>query len=135
MPKRIILAVDDEPMVTRLVQVNLERAGYEVQTAMDGVAGIEALEAAEQHPDLILLDVTMPYMDGFEMLNRIKADPRFKDIPVIMLTARSRDADIIQGQAEGAARYLVKPVHPEDLLTSVREVIGEAEENGAGSAD
>jgi DNA-binding response OmpR family regulator len=128
MPKRIILAVDDEPMMTRLIQVNLERAGYEVRTAPDGVAALKALQSKEVCPDLILLDVTMPYMDGFELLRQIKDDPELEAIPVIMMTARSRDEDIIFGQSEGAVRYLPKPVHPDDLLGHVQEVLGDGEE-------
>ncbi|HZO86687.1 MAG TPA: response regulator [Chthonomonadaceae bacterium] len=128
MSKRIILAVDDEPTWTRLIKINLERAGYEVHTANDGVEALNRLttmKAEARKPDLILLDITMPYMDGFEMLHRMKEDPEIKDIPVIVLTARSRDSDILHGQEAGAVRYLPKPPHPKDLLTYVREALGD----------
>ncbi len=127
MAKRVILAVDDEPMITRLVSVNLERAGYEVNVAHDGYQALDALKQKEPQPDLILLDVTMPYMDGFEMLERIKADPNLKDIPVIMVTARNRDSDIVEGRARGALRYLTKPINPKELLGMVHEVLDDVE--------
>lgn len=125
MSKRMILAVDDEPLISRLVKVNLERAGYAVETALNGLEALERLRSERPHPDLILLDMVMPYMDGFEFLRQIKADPNLEHIPVVWMTVRSRDADIIQGQASGAAHYLTKPINPTDLLAVVREVFGE----------
>lgn len=127
MAKRTILAVDDEPMVTRLAQVNLQRVGYVVKTASNGIEGLEALRSGEPLPDMILLDVTMPFMDGFEMVNQMQADPKLKDIPVVMATARAHDADLVQGQAVGVTHYLTKPINPTELVNIVREVIGEAE--------
>lgn len=127
MPKRSVLTVDDEPLISRLVQVNLERAGYAVSSAPNGIEALEALRSSPERPDMILCDVTMPYMDGFELLRHLKADPELKDIPVVMLTARSRDADILQGQIEGAVQYLTKPLNPVDLLAVVRQVIGDPE--------
>jgi CheY-like chemotaxis protein len=128
MPKRIILAVDDEPLVTRLVQVNLERAGYEVRTAQDGIEALEILRSGQTPFDLVLLDVTMPYMDGFELLHQMKADPSITDIPVVMMTARVLDADILHGKEHGAIGYLPKPVHPVELVNTVRQALGDTEE-------
>ena len=128
MSKRLVLAVDDEPLISRLVKVNLERAGYAVETALNGMEALEILRSEKPRPDLILLDMVMPYMDGFEFMRQIKADPELQQIPVVWMTVRSRDADIIQGQASGASHYLTKPINPADLLAVVREVLGESDE-------
>ncbi len=125
MSKRVILIVDDEPLIVRLMQVNLERAGYGVQMASNGLEAIQILHAPDTvRPDLILMDGIMPYMDGFEALTQIKADPGMQAIPVIMTSARSRDADILEGEQRGAIRYLAKPINPTELLTIVQEQIG-----------
>src|SRR5262245_37046771 len=102
-----ILAVDDERAILRLVQVNLERAGYRVVMASDGREAME--KVASERPDLIVLDVMMPYMDGFEVLRTLKRNPATRDIPVIMLTAKAQDADIFEGLKSGADCYLTKP--------------------------
>ncbi len=119
MAKRI-LVVDDERHIVRLVQVNLERAGYEVLTAYDGV---EALEVARAElPDMVILDVMMPRMDGFETLKELRADARTKEIPVIMLTAKAQDADIFKGWSSGVDSYLTKPFNPRELLAFVNRI-------------
>ncbi len=120
------MTVDDEPLIVRLVQVNLERAGYTVLTASDGLEAMQMLRSGERLPDLILLDGIMPYMDGFEMLAQIKADDYLKVIPVVMLSARSRDADILEAEQRGAIRYLPKPINPTDLINVVQEQVGPA---------
>src|SRR5437660_12566355 len=94
MSKRTVFAVDDDRLVTRLIQVNLERAGYAVKIAFNGIEALEVLRSDAPPPDLILLDVTMPYMDGFEMLSRMQEDPALKAIPVVMVTARAPDAHL-----------------------------------------
>jgi DNA-binding response OmpR family regulator len=126
MPKTI-LVVDDEVNIARLVEMNLRRAGYEVVKAVDGVEGMAA--ASQMRPDLILLDVTMPQMDGFEMLRRLKEDAVLKDIPVIMVTARAQDADILRGKEGGAIHYLTKPINPLELLA----LVGRVFEGGGGA--
>ena len=122
--KRVILVVDDEPLIVRLIQVNLERAGYGVLMASNGLEAMEILRSTASLPDLILLDGIMPYMDGFEALTQIKSDAHLKNIPVVMTSARSRDADILEGENRGAVRYLAKPINPGDLLTVVRDHVG-----------
>jgi len=102
-----ILVVDDERHIVRLVEVNLTRAGYDVISAYDGVEALE--KVAEDIPDMIVLDVMMPRMDGFEVLKNLQADPKYKDIPVIMLTAKAQDADIFKGWQSGVSSYLTKP--------------------------
>lgn len=122
--KQVILIVDDEPLIVRLIQVNLERAGYGVLMAFDGQEAMQMLHKASPLPDLILMDGIMPYMDGFEALTQIKADPRLQGIPVVMTSARSRDADVLESEDRGAIRYLSKPINPADLLAAVQEQIG-----------
>ena len=120
MAKRI-LAVDDERHILRLVQINLEKAGYEVVTASNGR---EALDAVALHkPALIVMDVMMPEMDGLEALQNLKNDPDTADIPVVMLTAKAQDADVFQGWQSGADLYLTKPFNPVELLTFVKRIL------------
>lgn len=121
MPKRI-LAVDDQRQVARLVQVHLERAGFEVTLAYDGAEALEKVR--EIRPDLVVLDVMMPGIDGFEVLRRLKEDPETEPIPVIMLTARSESDDALEGYDRGAQWYLAKPVDPAELLNYVNNVLG-----------
>src|SRR5207244_6922121 len=86
-----ILAVDDYPQIVRLIQINLQKAGYQVITAADGEEGLEKFYA--ERPDLVILDVIMPKRDGFELLRTIKSDPETQHTPVIMLTVTAQDAD------------------------------------------
>jgi two-component system, OmpR family, alkaline phosphatase synthesis response regulator PhoP len=125
MPKRILVA-DDEAHIARIVQMNLQRRGYDVTTASDGRQAMDSV--AESAPDLILLDVMMPHMDGFEVLTQLKADPATRDIPVIMLTARAHDRDIFEGGERGAEVYLTKPVNPGELISHVDRILGTASE-------
>ena len=124
--KKRVLVVDDERHIVRLVQVNLERQGYEVLTAYDGVECLEKAKA--EKPDLIVLDVMMPRMDGFEALQRLKSDPETNHIPVIMLTARAQDRDVLQGYQYGADLYLTKPFSPLELISLVKRVFESQEE-------
>lgn len=115
-----ILAVDDEKHIVRLVQINLEKEGYEVVTASTGREALE--QVAAQHPDLIVMDVMMPEMDGFEALKKLKEDVATASIPVIMLTARAQDADVFRGWQSGADLYLTKPFNPQELITFVKRI-------------
>jgi two-component system alkaline phosphatase synthesis response regulator PhoP/two-component system response regulator VicR len=124
--KKKILAVDDERHIVRLVQVNLERAGYEVITAFDGVEALKKVH--DEKPDLIVLDVMMPQMDGFETLKNLKANPATRDVPVIMLTAKAQDADVFRGWQSGVDCYLTKPFNPLELLTFVKRIFQSLEE-------
>lgn len=119
MPKKI-LAVDDEKHIVRLVQVNLERAGYQVVTANDGKEALQ--KVADENPDLVVLDVMMPYMDGFEVLQNLRRNPSTRDIPVIMLTAKAQDADVFKGWQSGVDCYLTKPFNPMELLSFVKRI-------------
>lgn len=126
MPKHRILAVDDEPGIARLIKVNLERAGYEVETAGDGAEAFELIQ--KNHYDLVLSDVMMPKMDGMELLAKIRENAPTANLPVILLTAKSQDADVTQGYAAGTDMYLTKPFSPPELLTWVERVINNVRE-------
>lgn len=119
LPRRI-LAVDDERHVVRLIEINLARAGYQVTTAS---AGQEALrKAASERPDLVVLDVMMPHMDGFEVLRNLKSDPATAAIPVILMSGRAQNADVFRGWHSGVDCFLDKPFNPLDLLTFIRRI-------------
>lgn len=118
MGKRV-LVVDDDRVIQQLLEVNLELEGYEVvATAADGKEALEKI--AELKPDLVILDIMMPKMDGLEVCRRLRADPDLADIPVILLSARAQDMDIREGLEIGASAYLTKPFDPVELL----EVVG-----------
>jgi two-component system alkaline phosphatase synthesis response regulator PhoP/two-component system response regulator VicR len=119
--QKTVLVVDDQPHIVRLIQVNLEKEGFRVATAEDGAAGFEKVQ--ELRPDLVILDVIMPRKDGFEVLREIKADPQLAETPVIMLTVKSHNADIVEGLKEGAELYLPKPFHPKELVVLVKRVL------------
>ncbi len=119
MPKHI-LAVDDEVNIRRLIEVNLQRQGYRVSTAMDGEEALDRIRT--ERPDMVVLDVMMPRMDGFEVLRRLKLDPETREIPVVMLTAKAQDADVMEGWKAGVEVYLTKPFNPLQLLEFVRRI-------------
>src|SRR5436305_3619242 len=116
-----ILVVDDDPKVVRVVEINLAQEGYQIRTAADGEEALAAV--ARERPDLVLLDVMMPRMDGFEALKRLKADPATAEIPIIMLTARAQDEDVFEGYGMGAQWYLTKPFEPGELRRVVRHLL------------
>lgn len=124
-----VLVVDDQPHIVRLIQVNLEKEGFEVTTAGDGVEGLNKVR--EVQPDLVILDVIMPRKDGFQVLREIKMDEQFAETPVIMLTVKTHNADIVEGLKEGAELYLPKPFHPKELVSLVKRVL----ETGSAEID
>jgi len=118
-----ILAVDDEPHILKLVAFSLKSGGYEVLEACDGLSAIQV--AIAEKPDLILMDVMMPALDGYEACRRLKADPETAGIPVIMLTAKTQASEQQAGEDSGATQYICKPFAPKDLVAQVREFLGE----------
>jgi len=116
-----ILVIDDEPDVLLLCRVNLQFEGHEVIEAGDGERGLE--RAREEQPDLIVLDVMLPQRDGFSVLQRLTADPRTSEIPVILLTAKAQEDDQMRGWLAGAAEYVTKPFSPVALTDAVRSVL------------
>ena len=121
-----VLVVDDEPDVSRFVEVNLRSAGYDVSVASDGVEAVE--RALELRPDLILLDVMMPGLDGFEVAQRLRRDPRTSSSSIIMLTAKALSADKVLGLSSGADDYIIKPFDPVELLARVKGTLRRARE-------
>ncbi|MBC8136554.1 MAG: response regulator [Fibrella sp.] len=122
-----ILAVDDEPNIVRLIQVNLERDGYTVETANNGAQALAKIR--QNRPDLLVSDVMMPEMDGFELLANIRRDPMLADLPVIMLTAKAQDRDVMEGYTRGADMYLTKPFNPMELKQFVKRILASASED------
>ena len=120
MAKRI-LVVDDEQTIARLVQVNLQQAGYEVEVAFDGRDALRMLDSFM--PELIILDVAMPYADGYEIMDVLKTSSDTERIPVIMLTAKSDEADVMRGWRSGVDCYLTKPFEIEELLKFVQRIL------------
>lgn len=117
-----ILVADDEEDLRELVTYRLTRSGYHVIGAGDGQEAFEL--AAEQTPDLMVLDVMMPKLDGYELTRRVRAEASLQSIPVILLTARSQESDIDRGFEVGADDYLKKPFNPDELVARVRAVLG-----------
>lgn len=115
--KKTILVVDDEPDIVELIRYNLTKEGYDVLTAFDGQ---QALSRSVSLPDLIILDLMMPVLDGFEACRRLKADPRTAQIPVVFLTARSAEVDEVVGLELGADDYIQKPISPRKLVARVK---------------
>src|SRR5687768_961624 len=116
-----ILVVDDEPDIIALVAYHLARSGYRVSTA---ATGTEALQAArDEQPALVVLDLMLPELSGFEVLERLRADKAMADTPVLMLTARRDEPDRVQGLSLGADDYLVKPFSPQELVLRVRNIL------------
>jgi two-component system, OmpR family, alkaline phosphatase synthesis response regulator PhoP len=120
-----ILVVDDEDDILDLLRYNLEKEGFEVLLARDGAEGIRVAEA--DGPDLIILDVMMPRMDGIEVCRRLRAHSTLSRIPVVMLTARSEEGDQVEGLDAGADIYLAKPISLPVLLSQVRATLRGAE--------
>lgn len=121
-----VLVVDDEVSIARIIEYQLKKEGYQVLTAHNGK---EALEAVRQHrPQLILTDVMMPVMDGYEFCRQVKGDPELKRIPFIFLTAKADEDSRIYGYSIGATKYLTKPVNKEELLKAINLRLKQAEQ-------
>ncbi len=117
-----ILIADDEPNIVISLEYLMKRQGYDVSVARDGQ---EALAMAEAEvPDLILLDVMMPHKNGFEVCQALRAQPRFAQVCILMLTAKGRDTDIAKGMALGASGYMTKPFATRDLVEKVQALLG-----------
>lgn len=120
--KRRILVIDDEPEVVDLLKKRLEKAGYQVMTATDGPQGFKA--AVEQKPDLILLDIIMPDVDGLTVLRQLKAEESTSSIPVVMVTAKGMTDSIFEAQKFGATDYIIKPFQWSELLKFIKRYLG-----------
>jgi len=117
-----VLVADDDPDIQTLVVLRLERSGYRVLRASDGQ---EALDLAlSELPDLAVLDITMPKLDGCEVTRTLRADARTADMPVILLTARVQDDDVVRGLEAGATDYVKKPFSPQELGARITSLLG-----------
>ena len=121
MPREHILAVDDEEDILELIKYNLEKGGYKVTAVISGEAAIRT--ARDMIPDLILLDIMLPGVDGLDVCKALKNDGKTSHVPIIMLTARGEEADIVSGLEIGADDYMVKPFSPRVLLARVKAVL------------
>jgi DNA-binding response OmpR family regulator len=121
MPAARVLVVDDDPVIQKLLKVNFEMEGYEVLSAADGAEGLD--QATSGSPDVIILDVMMPKMNGLEVLAALKAEDSTKDIPVILLSAKAQAGDVQAGLDRGANAYVTKPFDPLDLLDRVGTLV------------
>lgn len=121
MTAKRILVVDDERELVMAVQIRLKQAGYEVLTACDGQ---EALDKAHQEkPDLIILDLMLPKMDGYKVCGLLKSDSRYAKIPIIIFTAKVQEEDIKIGKEVGADEYITKPFEHQVLLDKIKELL------------
>lgn len=126
MEKKKILVIDDEPGIVKVLQIRLEQAGYKVVSAYDGESGL--LKMKEEKPDLIVLDIMMPGMDGYQVCEEIKTDPSTENIPVIILTAKNMGDDFDMAMEKRADWYITKPYNDEHLLKRIDGLIRKNEE-------
>ena len=125
MSKATILIIDDEKDLIELVRFNLEKEGYDVISAGDGPSGVSI--ATRHHPDLVVLDLMMPGMDGLEVCRKLRDDTRTSRLPMIMLTARAAEADRVVGLEMGADDYVTKPFSPRELVARVKALLRRTE--------
>jgi two-component system response regulator MtrA len=117
----LVLVADDDPDILSLVKAVLERSGHEVVAVSDGVEALAYVR--ERKPDLAVLDIAMPEIDGLEVLRQLRADVMTSDLPVVLLSARAQEADVELGFATGASAYLKKPFSPRELSEHVAELL------------
>jgi two-component system alkaline phosphatase synthesis response regulator PhoP len=119
--KKRILVVDDEGEMVKAIQIRLERADYEVLVACDGMEALD--KAHREKPDLIILDLMLPKIDGYKICRMLKFDKKYKKIPIVMLTARARESDEKLGLETGADAYITKPFQHEVVLAKIKELL------------
>ena len=112
-----ILLVDDEPDIVEFLKYNLEQNGYNVIVGHDG---LQALNKLSENPDLIVLDIMMPHLDGYEVYEKIRENKNFRDVPIIFLTAKSGETDEIKGLELGASDFIQKPISPKKLIARIK---------------
>lgn len=122
------MVVDDEPDIVRLVSFSLKRHGFQVVEANDGLSALGLAEA--EQPDLILMDVMMPVMNGYDASKKLKENPKTEGIPIIMLSAKSQQTEVVAGLESGATEYICKPFTPSDLVAQVTKFIELSEGKG-----
>ncbi|HEV8129509.1 MAG TPA: response regulator [Candidatus Eisenbacteria bacterium] len=120
-PKARVLVVDDEPDLVRILEFGLKAAGYQVETANDGQEGLK--KAREQKPDIILLDLMLPKLDGYKVCRLLKFDERYKHIPIMILSARTQEGDQNLAHEMGANRFLTKPYEFSEILQHIQALL------------
>ena len=125
-----ILVIEDDPATSRLVDYSLRHEGYEVITAFNGLEGIR--KAKNEAPDLVILDVMLPGLDGFEICHRLKSEPATAQLPILMFSAKAQDADKNTGLKVGADDYLPKPASPAEIVRKVGKLL--AQKKGAATS-
>ncbi len=116
-----ILVVDDERVIRRILHIMLVQAGWAVDEAADGLEAIQKIQ--DNQPDMVILDIMMPHIDGLSVLRLLRKNPKTADLPIIILSAKTDDKSVQKGLEMGATRYLTKPVGQEILINTVREVL------------
>lgn len=119
-----VLIADDDPVILRLLEVNFSLEGFDVDTAERGEAVLE--RAAQRRPDLVILDVMMPGMDGWEVCERLKDSPGTADVPIVFLSARTQEHDRERGRKLGVSAYVTKPFDPEELIRLAKSLVAGA---------
>jgi DNA-binding response OmpR family regulator len=117
-----ILIVDDEPNIVISLEFLMKREGFEAEIAADGEAALEAL--ARNRPDLVVLDVMLPRMNGFEVCRKLRANPDWRDVKILMLTAKGRETEVARGLGLGADAYVTKPFSTKDLVAQIKWLLG-----------
>ena len=133
MSRESIVIVEDEPDIREVIEYNLSREGFHVSSSPDGQSGLDTIR--KEAPDLVVLDLMLPGIDGIEICRRLKADPLTRSIPIIMVTAKGEESDVVLGLGVGADDYVSKPFSPKELMARVRAVLRRGplkEERGAG---
>ena len=116
------LVVEDDKNIAYLLQFILTREGFQVSAAVDGREALAMIDSAPI-PSLVLLDIMLPYMDGFQLITHIRAKPAWRDVPILVLTSRSQERDLVRALDAGANDYLVKPFQPGELLARTRRLV------------
>lgn len=120
--KKKIVVVDDEPDILRTIEIFLTQEGFNVITAADGMAGLDKIR--KEMPDLIILDIMLPKLDGYKVCRMLKFDEKYNKIPVVISTARAQESDQIKAKEVKADAYITKPFQPEVLLAKIKELLG-----------
>lgn len=121
-----VMMVEDEEDIAFIIDFLLKRNGYQVDHAADGRAALERIESDAPPPDLVLMDLMLPYHDGLELVERLRARPPWRDVPVLMLTAKARESDVVKALELGADDYVTKPFQPEEVLARIRRLLKRA---------
>ncbi len=122
LPKPTALIVEDDQIVATVLEHLLSRGGFEVELASDGRRAAEYIDTTQMRPALVLLDVMLPYVDGFELIRKIREHETWKEVPIVMLTAKTQEQEIVRALDHGANDYVVKPFRARELMARIRRV-------------